>query len=226
MRYKRYVILALCFVFIISGAIYWITQKNPENRSSWETQSLSPDQAIKEAIDRTIASAFLPTDYHVIKDSSNIVRLGFGDRYADNYKLDWSKNNAYFLAFVGYDKEDNRKGFGYILNIYVPGVKPSGLDIAKSYLQKLPDQGWRNSAPEINGEFVSQISSALWQEQENKIYLEILSLRYNQLQSGFIPEKPVQDITIIRFLFFTPNNPQYNNLEEFQASAHSIYGQK
>lgn len=182
------------------------------------------NQAMQEVIELNLKEQFWPKQYDAAKEDSSLVRLGFGRRYADNYKLDWRDDDSYFLSFIGYRKNRTDRPIGYVLNIYMHGVEPTGPDAARIYLKDLPAEGWIRSSPKAQDGFTSEISSVIWQEGRNKVYLEVLSLAYEEPQSGFFPEQPIKEITAIRLVYYMPGNPIFGDIEEIQHGAHLLYG--
>lgn len=225
MKPWRFFILFTIVGIILLGAYIVLSDKKTPAPHVINTQDhTSPQQAIRDVIETNIAEAFQPSNYSTILDESSQVRLGFGKKFIDNYKMDWTIGDSYFLAFVGYDKSQDKKFAGYILDIYIPKVNTPNIDLAKIYLKNVPNQGWIVSPPQTQTGFKNEISTVIWKEQGNKLYLEVLSLSYKEPQSGYIPNVEVKDITVIRLLFYTPNNPLFNNVEEFQKAAHTLYG--
>lgn len=189
------------------------------------SEGASPQQILQSILKLNIEETFQPQSYRSSLENSDLARLGFGKNF-DNYKLDWQRGNTYFLTFVGYDKEQDESFIGYTINIYTTEINTSGKHLAKIFLRNVPSYDWRISPTKIQPGFTSTISTIVWQEQKNKLFLEILSLNYGEPQSGFIPNITVKDITIIRLLLYTPNNPEYKNVEEFERAAHSLYGEQ
>ena len=230
------VILIFFIILLLIGSAYFGLINHPSTYFTGETVALSfhvpreiedksVSQAIQEVIELNIKQDFWPEKYNIVKEESGLARLGLGRKYADNYKIDWYEGDTYFLVFVGYDKKNSDKLTGYVFNIYVKGINPTGVDMARTYLKDTPTQGWIHSEPKTHESFTSEISTIIWEEEQHKLYLEILSLAYKEPQPNYIPDETVKDITIMRFLIYTPNNPQFDMIKEFQHSAHSLYGQ-
>src|SRR2546427_773861 len=105
-------------------------------------QEKSPQDIVKQFIQLNLNEDFWPDTYRVAQENSSLARLGFGRRYANHYGMKWSKENSYFLSFVGYDREKSQRLLGYVLYIYVKATSPRGPDMARRYLRTVPEKGW------------------------------------------------------------------------------------
>jgi len=212
------IIVAIMGLSALSLTSFYILR--PNNGDEGQTQG-----SLQDFLKLKLKEDFWPQEYNVVKDESDLVRLGFGRRYALNYSTSWSKRDSYFLVFVGYDKNQPDQFIGYTLNIYVRGVTPKGRDMAQIFLKDVPTQGWIRSEPRVHDRFTSEVSNILWKEGRNKLYLSVLSLSYKEPEPGFFPDESVKEVTGIRLRIYTPENWAYNSPEEFQQADHSIYGQ-
>jgi len=218
------IITVLIFILVV-GLIFGRNFINsPTTKISLPLKNEPADQAIQEVIEANFNQKFLPKEYRAVLEENDLARLGFGKKNADNFRMDWHKNGSYFLTFVGYEKSRTKDFVGYTINIYIKGVNPKGSDAARAYLKNIPSQGWQSSSPKTLGEITSEISTTTWNDGHKKIYLEVLSLSYKEPQLNDVLGESVKEMTVIRKLLYTPNNPEYGMVDEFQHAAHTLYG--
>ena len=221
------ILLLVALVIVVISVVGILLLRELSSAPTRSPEPQLPSDAVQKFVEANIQTNFWPQQYEIIKDQSELVRLGFGRRYAENYSFSWTKGDSYFLTFVGYDKTQSDQLIGYALNIYAKGTTLKGLDIARAYLNDIPQQGWVHSRPKMNDGFTSQISNILWKEGRDKKYLSILSLTYESPQSGLFafPNEAVSELTIITFNTYKPNNWQYEQIDELPQADQVLYGQ-
>jgi hypothetical protein len=187
-------------------------------------------------VEKYIREEFLPAEYHII-NQSEIENLKyptpFGRRYASHYAANWSTDDAYLRAYIGYDRVTGDL-IGGEIRIYIKDPKLKGRSLAEKFLSHVPEEGWKSAGPKVLGvvkKYESEISSVIWSEGvifKNKVYLEVISISCLDPDcSCYVSENlfgKYTELGIVIVYLFLPNNPFYNNLEEIQEGGLLVWG--
>jgi len=224
---KNYLIpiIVVVGIFVLAGGVFFGLNliKSGDSNKSNSLSNKPAKQAMQEIVDLNIKRQFIPENIQVVLEDKDLVRYGFGRKYADNYKAEWRKNGSYFLTFAGYQKNQNKDFVGYTINIHTKGNNLKGLSAAQLFLKNMPATGWKSAPPNSLSDVTSEVSTIIWKEGSNKIYLEVLSLSYKELKYNETLGENIKDLTIIRKLLYTPNNPDYGIVDEFQSAALKLF---
>ena len=187
---------------------------------------LPPREALERIVTETIKKEFLPSEYKVIsyeemvaKRKVNILPNIASRKVADLYFTDWVHENAYFNAYIAYDKE-SKKFIGYDIGVRVKEPALKGRELAQKYFREVPQSGWKHKGPIHRSEPYEEneeIWSIVFSKGRARIYLSVMVDEYAEPFPVAWPEESYTRRTgIIWYVSYMPEHPDYRQVKEIQ----------